>query len=69
MVPAGTPPAVVDRLSSAIEKIMSSADLRQQFSNIAVEIDYRRVDEFNKYLRFISTRFTDVIKANNIKAE
>jgi len=69
MVPAGTPPAVVERLSSAIEKIMPSADLKQQFSNIAVEIDYRRVEEFNKYLKFISTRFSDVIKTNNIKAE
>jgi tripartite-type tricarboxylate transporter receptor subunit TctC len=69
MVPAGTSPAVVERLSSAIEKIMPSADLKQQFSNIAVEIDYRRVEEFNKYLKFISTRFSDVIKTNNIKAE
>jgi len=43
--------------------------LKQQFSNIAVEIDYRRVEEFNKYLKFISTRFSDVIKTNNIKAE
>jgi tripartite-type tricarboxylate transporter receptor subunit TctC len=69
MVPAGTSPAVVERLSSAIEKIMPSPELKQQFSNIAVEIDYRRVEEFNKYLKFISTRFSDVIKTNNIKAE
>ncbi|MSQ57898.1 MAG: tripartite tricarboxylate transporter substrate binding protein [Limnohabitans sp.] len=69
MVPTGTPSSVVERLSTAIEKIMPTPDVKQAFSNIAVDIDYRRADEYTRYLRFISTRFNDVIKTNNIKAE
>jgi tripartite-type tricarboxylate transporter receptor subunit TctC len=69
VVPTGTPPAVVEKLSAAIEKIMTASEVKQAFSNIAVEVDYRRADDFTKYLKSISTRFSDVIKANGIKAD
>ena len=69
VVPTGTPPAVVEKLSAAVEKIMTASEVKQAFSNIAVEVDYRRAEDFAKYLKFISTRFSDVIKANGIKAD
>ena len=48
---------------------MTASEVKQAFSNIAVEVDYRRAEDFDKYLKFISTRFSDVIKANGIKAD
>jgi tripartite-type tricarboxylate transporter receptor subunit TctC len=69
MLPTGTPNSVIERLSQVTEKVMLSAEVRQAFSNIAIDVDYRRSDEFGKYLKFISNRFGEIIKANNIKAE
>ena len=69
MVPTGTPKDVIDKISSATEKAMSSAEVKQAFNTIALEIDYRRSDEFIKYLKNIRSAFSDVIKKNNIKVE
>lgn len=69
MVPAGTPPAVVDKLAAGIEKIMKSEEVRQAFQKIAVEVDYRPAAAFKTYLDNTSKTFGDVIKVNNIKAE
>ncbi len=69
MVPAGTPKDVIEKISIATEKAMSSAEVKQAFNTIALEIDYRRSDEFIKYLKNIRSAFAEVIKKNNIKVE
>ena len=60
---------VIDKISSATEKARSSAEVKQAFNTIALEIDYRRSDDFIKYLKNIRSAFSDVIKKNNIKVE
>lgn len=69
MVPAGTPKPVVDRLSTAINKIMKKPEVQQAFGTIAIEVDYRDAPEFRQYLQSISREFASVIKANNIKVD
>ena len=69
MVPAGTPRAIVDRLSGELEKAMQTPELKQAFSGIAIETDYRKPEEFSRYLKMISGRFSDVIRKGNIKAD
>lgn len=69
MVPAGTPKPVVDRLSTAINKMMKKPEVQQAFGTIAIEVDYRDAPEFRQYLQSISREFASVIKANNIKAD
>jgi hypothetical protein len=69
MVPTGTPKDVIEKIALATEKAMSSAEVKQAFNTIALEIDYRRSDEFIKYLKNIKNAFSDVIKKNNIKVD
>jgi tripartite-type tricarboxylate transporter receptor subunit TctC len=69
MAPAATPRAVVDKLAAEIEKAMQSAELKQAFNAIAVEVDYRRADELTRYMKMISGRFSDVIRKGNIKVD
>ena len=69
MAPAATPRAVVDKLAAEIEKAMQSAELKQAFNAIAVEVDYRRADELTRYMKMISGRFSEVIRKGNIKVD
>jgi tripartite-type tricarboxylate transporter receptor subunit TctC len=69
MVPTGTPKEVIEKIAIATEKAMTSAEVKQSFNTIALEIDYRRSDEFIKYLKNIRTAFAEVIKKNNIKVD
>lgn len=69
MVPAGTPKPIVERLSKAIDVAMQTADFREKLAAAGLELDYRRSDEFGKYLREQSARFAKIIKANNIRIE
>jgi len=69
MVPKGTPQPVIERLSTAIAKVMKLPEVQKQFDTIAVQVDYRDQAEFRKYLKSISQEFAAVIKANDIKVE
>lgn len=69
MVPAGTPKAIVERLASAVQKIMTAPEVRQSFMSIAVEPDYRPGDAYARYLKEIRDTFSTVIRTNNIKAD
>ena len=69
MVTAGTPKAVIAKLAAAAETAMQSAEVREKLFTVGVEIDYRRPDEFTRYLKEQTTRYTDIIKRGNIKIE
>ena len=69
MVPAATPRSVVDKLATELERAMQSAELKQAFNGISVEVDYRRSEDFNRYLKMISGRFSEVIRKGNIKVD
>jgi tripartite-type tricarboxylate transporter receptor subunit TctC len=69
MAPAATPRSVVDKLATELERAMQSAELKQAFNGISVEVDYRRSEDFNRYLKMISGRFSEVIRKGNIKVD
>ena len=69
MVPAGTPRPLVDRIATAVESAMQSADVRERIAGIGVEVDYRRSDDFARYLKEQQARFADIIKKGNIKLD
>jgi len=69
MVPAGTPKALVDRIATAVENAMQSADVRERIAGIGVEVDYRRSHDFARYLKEQQARFSDIIKKGNIKLD
>jgi tripartite-type tricarboxylate transporter receptor subunit TctC len=69
MVPAGTPQPIVSRLASAIDTAMQSADTRERLAHAGLELDYRRTEEFTRYLGEQRARFSEIIRKNNIRIE
>ena len=69
MVPTGTPKAIVDRISASVETAMQSADVRERIAGVSLEVEYRRTEEFTRYLKEQQARFADIIKKANIKIE
>ena len=67
MAPASTPKPIIDQLTGVLEKAMQTPEMKKAFDGIAIEIDYRKPDDFNKYLKMISASFSDVIRRGNIK--
>jgi tripartite-type tricarboxylate transporter receptor subunit TctC len=48
---------------------MQSAEVREKLFTVGVEVDYRRPDEFTRYLKEQTGRYVDIIKKGNIKIE
>jgi len=69
MVPSGTPKPVIDRLARAIDSALQTADFREKLAAAGLELDYRRTDDFARYLKDQHVRFSDIIRKNNIKIE
>lgn len=69
MVPAGTPKPAVDRLASAMDKIMQIEDTRSKLNAVGIEVDYRPAEPFGRYLAAEKTRFIEIIKRGNIKIQ
>lgn len=67
MAPASTPRPIIDQLTGVLEKAMQTPEMKKAFDGIAIEIDYRKPDDFSKYLKMISASFSDVIRRGNIK--
>jgi tripartite-type tricarboxylate transporter receptor subunit TctC len=69
MVPSGTPKPIVDRLARGIDAAMQTTDFRERLAAAGLELDYRRSDDFGRYLKDQQTRFADIIRKNNIRIE
>jgi tripartite-type tricarboxylate transporter receptor subunit TctC len=67
--PAGTPPAIVQRLSGEIVKAMKSPALREKLDARALIPVFDTPDEFALTLKQERARFADIIRRNKIVAE
>lgn len=69
VAPAGTPPAVVARLATEIEKVLAQAEVQKQLlGNGAEPVGYYQ-DAFAAYMREESARYGKVISAAQIKGD
>jgi tripartite-type tricarboxylate transporter receptor subunit TctC len=67
--PAGTPPAVVEKIAGAFEKSVTSPDVKAKLAAQGVEAHYLGPKEFNAYLVDDAKRMGDLIKSANIRSE
>ena len=70
MAPAGTPPAVVQRLNAAIAAVMSNPQVREQL--IKMNVDPAPVQTADQFKAFVSSeydRWGKVIRGANIRVE
>lgn len=69
LAPAGTPAAIVDRLSSETVKAVASADIRKRFDEQGIEATAGTPSEAAKFLDAEIEKWGKVIKTANVKPE
>lgn len=67
LAPAGTPPAIVNKLSAEIQRIVRLPELHDRMSAISVTPAGSTAEEFAKILASDIARWSAVAKASNIK--
>jgi tripartite-type tricarboxylate transporter receptor subunit TctC len=67
--PAGLPPAVVQKLNSALVKILKTDDVRENFAKQGAVASGGTPDEFAAFMRAESARWGEVVRKNGIKLQ
>ncbi len=68
LVPAGTPKTVVARLNGAIQKALSSGDLREKLAQQGVETEPSTPEKFSDIISADISKWRKIIRDANIKA-
>jgi tripartite-type tricarboxylate transporter receptor subunit TctC len=69
VVPAKTPPAIIDQLNAVVTKILSMPDVRTTLSNQGLDPAGGTPEQFGAYIRSERAKWAKVIKASGAKAE
>lgn len=68
LVPAGTPKPVVARLNGAVQKALSSSDLREKLAQQGVETEPSTPEKFGAIISADISKWRKIIRDANIKA-
>jgi tripartite-type tricarboxylate transporter receptor subunit TctC len=66
-VPAGTPPAVVDRLAADIGKALEMPALRKQFESLGTDVRFMGPKEFSAFLGKESERWAQAFRDSGVE--
>jgi len=69
VAPAGTPRAIVEKLSSALEKVVASPDVKKRFEGLGVDAVYMKANEFAPYLKASIDKYATIAKGAGVKPE
>jgi len=69
LLPAGTPKALVDKISAEVRRILALPDIRQRVTDLGFDVIASTPEQFAAQVRFEIERWGKVIKAAGIKAE
>ena len=69
VAPTGTPPAVVDKLHEAVVGALKDDVVNRQLTTLGVEIVGGTPDEFAKYIRMETPKWTEIVRASGAKVE
>jgi tripartite-type tricarboxylate transporter receptor subunit TctC len=69
LAPAGTPPAVVNRLNSVINELLATPELRRQFANVGLEPLGGSSEELARLMRSETEKWAKVIKVSGAKVD
>jgi len=67
--PAGTPKAVIDRLSAEMGRTLTMPDVREKLANQGMEPFFSNAEQFAALMHTDLARFAKIIKISNIKFE
>ena len=68
-VPAGTPRAVIDRLSAAVAKAIADPEVRTRFATQGLDPATMTADEFSAHIRSEVPKWIRIAKSANIKVD
>jgi tripartite-type tricarboxylate transporter receptor subunit TctC len=69
LAPAGTPQAVIDRLSGELIAGMGSTDVREMLGKQGFDVVANKPEEFRRWIRSESAKWAKVIKASGATAD
>ena len=69
LAPAGTPPEFVAKVNAAINQGLASPEMKQSLAKFNVEPNIASPQEFGEFLAAEARKWSDVVKATNIKIE
>lgn len=69
VAPAGTPRAIVDKLSDALEKVVASPDVKERFKGLGIDAVYMKSDVFVPYLKGSIEKYATIAKGAGVKPE
>ena len=69
VAPAGTPPAINDKLNAAFRESLAHAETRELLDKLGAEIKIGTPAEFEKMLANERAKWTAIVKAANIKVD
>lgn len=69
IAPAGTPPQVIARLHAEVAKIMRMEEIKVRFADLGADAVGSTPDELAAFLRAEMSKWAEVVKTANIKAE
>jgi len=68
-LPAGTPPAIVQRMNAAVNQALQNADMKEKLAALAFEPVGGTPQQFADYVKTEIVKWGKVVRAGNIKAE
>ncbi len=68
-VPAGTPPAIIARLNSTLNKLLETPDVQQRFFQMGAEVNLTTPAELGSYVRSEMAKWAKTVKEMGIKGE
>jgi tripartite-type tricarboxylate transporter receptor subunit TctC len=69
VLPAGTPPAIVAKVSDALTKTLTDREVREKFAAQGFDLSTSTPDEFAARIRAERQRWSEIAKSANIKLE
>ncbi len=69
VAPAGTPPAIIDKLNGAFRQAMNDPTTRKRLDELGAEVKIGSPEDFKKMLATELALWTGVVKAANIQRE
>ena len=69
LAPAGTPPAIVQKLQAEVARIVRLPDVRERMAQLGIEPEGGTSEQFAKVIATEIPLWTALAKANNIKAD
>jgi tripartite-type tricarboxylate transporter receptor subunit TctC len=69
LAPAGTPPAIVEKLNKAVSAALDAPELQQQFAKEGASVVKMSPDEFGKYIVTETAKWGRVVKEGRITAK